>query len=77
MTSKNPFLAAALLMHITAGGGTTNLTVTRGQLGTTAATHANGATVDDIQDWIFLGVSANGIAATGCTAGSACLYNFL
>jgi len=65
------------IMQITAGGGTTNLTVTRGQLGTTAATHANGATVDDIQDWIFLGVSANGIAATGCTAGSACLYNFL
>ena len=32
-------------MQVTAGGGTTSLTVTRGLLGTTAAAHATGAQV--------------------------------
>ncbi len=49
------------------------LNVTRAQLGTTAATHAAGAAVQDVQDWLFLSVIAHG-NATGCTG--ACLYNF-
>jgi len=49
------------------------LNVTRAQLGTTAATHAAGAVVQDVQDWLFLSVIAHG-NATGCTG--ACLYNF-
>ena len=61
------------IMHITAGGGTTSLTVARGQLGTTAATHASGAAVSDIHDWIYLSVTASG-SDTGCTG--ACLYNY-
>ena len=61
------------IMLITAGGGTTTLTATRAQLGTTAAAHANAAGVDNIHDWIYLSVTANG-AGTGCTG--ACLYNY-
>jgi hypothetical protein len=61
------------IMQVTAGGGTTNLTISRGQSDTTAATHANGAPVQDIKDWLFLSVVANGNAAS-CTG--ACLYNF-
>lgn len=61
------------IMQVTAGGGTTSLTISRGKVGTTAATHANGATVQDIKDWLFMSVVANGNAAP-CTG--ACLYNF-
>lgn len=59
------------IMHITTLANP--LTVTRGQLGTTAATHSNGAAVQDVQDWLFVSVEANG-SATGCTG--ACLYNY-
>ena len=62
------------IMLITAGGGTTSLTVTRGVLGTgPGVIHASGGAVQDIQDWIFLSVTAGG-HATGCTG--ACLYNY-
>jgi hypothetical protein len=62
------------IMQVSAGGGTGTLTVTRGALGTTAAAHSLGAQVTDIQDWIFLSVTATG-NQTGCAG--ACLYNFL
>ena len=61
------------IMHITAGGGTNTLTVTRAQLTTAAAAHASGATVNDITDWIYLSVSALG-TSTGCAG--ACIYNY-
>lgn len=66
------------IMDITAISGTTS-TVTRGQLGTTAATHTNGDTVQEIEDWLFLSVAANGNAknsggTTLCTG--SCLYNY-
>jgi hypothetical protein len=60
------------ILQVTAVDGTT-LTISRGQLGTTAAAHANGAAVQDIKDWLFLSVAANGNAAS-CTG--ACLYNY-
>ena len=50
-----------------------SLPLTRHQLGTTAAIHANGAGVLDIQDWVFMSLQAGG-SATGCSTG--CLYNF-
>jgi hypothetical protein len=49
------------VMQVTGGQGTTTWTVARGQLGTTAATHANGATVTALaDDWYagFTGVPA-------------------
>jgi hypothetical protein len=49
------------------------LTITRAQLGTTAASHANGATVKNIHDRVFLSVPASG-SQTGCTG--ACVYSF-
>jgi hypothetical protein len=49
------------------------LTITRAQLGTTAASHANGAGVNNIHDRVFLSVTANGIQ-TGCSG--ACVYSF-
>jgi hypothetical protein len=52
---------------------TPTLTVTRGVLGTTAAAHTAGATVLDIQDWLFFSVDANASAA-GCTV--ACIFNY-
>jgi hypothetical protein len=61
------------ILKVTAGGGTTSLTVTRGVDGTTPATHNNLAAVQDVQDWIFTSVQANG-SATGCTG--ACIYNY-
>jgi hypothetical protein len=60
------------IMQITAV--TPTLTVSRGSLGTTAATHSSGAAVQDIEDWLFMSVAANGNVA-GCTG--ACLYNYL
>jgi hypothetical protein len=61
------------IMHITAGGGTTTLTVGRAINGTTAAAHLISAGVEDIHDWIYLSVSALG--NDGVCSG-ACLYNF-
>jgi hypothetical protein len=49
------------------------LTITRGQLGTTAAPHANGAAVTNIHDRVFLSVPATG-SQTGCAG--ACVYSF-
>lgn len=49
------------------------LTITRAQLGTTAAPHANGAAVKNIHDRVFLSVPATG-NQTGCTM--ACVYSF-
>lgn len=60
------------IMKVTAVAGTT-LTVTRGQDGTAAATHLNGAITQAVEDWLFTSVEANG-NATGCTG--ACIYNF-
>jgi len=60
------------IMLIT-GKGTGTLAVTRGELGTTAAAHANTATVMELQDWIYLSVTANGSDAA-CTG--SCLYNW-
>jgi len=66
------------IIRITAGGGTTNLTViARGQLGTTAATHTSGAAVTDIQDWLFLSESGTGTGGGTPACTTACLYNYL
>jgi FtsP/CotA-like multicopper oxidase with cupredoxin domain len=49
------------VLQVTGGQGTTTWTVARGQLGTTAATHASGATVNGLaNDWYagFAGVPA-------------------
>jgi hypothetical protein len=62
------------VMQISSGGGTTSLTVTRGVLGTSAATHSQGATVNDIHDWIYLGVTGTGNQSACASAG--CVYNF-
>jgi hypothetical protein len=65
------------IMEITAGGGSSSLTVTRGQNGTAATTHTVGAVVSDIHDRIFIGTTANGLAlgvSGGCTG--ACVYSF-
>jgi hypothetical protein len=59
------------IMHITTLANP--LTVTRGQLGTTGAAHTGGAAVQDIQDWLYLSVTANG-TGNGCSG--ACLYNY-
>jgi hypothetical protein len=63
----------AEIMKVTAGGGTTSLTVTRGQQGTTAVAHSNSLMVQDVQDWLFVSVAGNGNAG-GCTG--ACIYNY-
>jgi hypothetical protein len=78
ITAGNYIQVDSEIMDITAISGTT-LTVTRGQLGTTAATHNNGETVQEIKDWLFLSVEAKGNAknsggTTLCTG--ACLYNY-
>ncbi len=66
------------IIQITAGGGSTNLTViARGQLGTTAAIHTSGAAVTDIQDWIFLSESGTGTGGGTGACTTACLYNYL
>ena len=52
----------------------TTIIANQGVLGTTAATHLNGATVTDIQDWVYASVTAGG-SDTGCTGD--CLYNYL
>jgi hypothetical protein len=53
----------------------TQLTVTQGELGTSAATHLVNAAVQDIQDWIYLSVTGTG-SDTGCTSTTGCLYNY-
>ena len=64
-------------MKVTAGGGTANLTVTRGALGTTAATHLINANVLIPQlDWMYMSTTAGGSTVTGCPSGGACLYNY-
>jgi hypothetical protein len=66
------------ITQVSSGGGTTSLTVTRGQQGTTAATHADGAATQDVQDWLFTavagGASGNATTAAGCTG--ACVFNY-
>ncbi len=76
---NNDFLQiGSEIMQVTLGGGTTSLTVTRGQQGTSAATHANGAATQDIKDWLFTavagGASGNATTAAGCTG--ACVFNY-
>ena len=65
------------IMKVTAGGGTTALTVTaanRGLDGTTKVAHTTlNVPVQDVQDWLFTSVEATG-NATGCTG--ACIYNY-
>jgi hypothetical protein len=65
------------IMKVTGGGGTTALTVTapnRGLDGTTAVAHLTpNVPVQDVQDWLFTSVEANG-SATGCTG--PCIYNY-
>lgn len=66
------------IMQVSSGGGTTTLTVTRGQQGTSAATHANAVATQDIQDWLFTavagGASGSATRAAGCTG--ACVFNY-
>jgi hypothetical protein len=66
------------IMQVSSGGGSTSLTVTRGQQGTSAATHANGAATQDIKDWLFTavagGASGSATRAAGCTG--ACVFNY-
>jgi hypothetical protein len=61
------------IMKVSAGGGTGTLTVARAQVGTSAATHLNGATTQDVQDWLFTSVDGSGNTA-GCTG--ACIFNY-
>jgi hypothetical protein len=65
------------IMKVTGGAtgaaGAITLTVTRGQQSTTGAMHNSGATTQDIQDWIFTSVEANGNVA-GCAG--PCVYNY-
>ncbi len=62
------------IMNVTNVLSGTSLLAAQAQLGTTAAAHANGATVQDIEDWIFASVVGGGNAA-GCANG--CVYNYL
>jgi len=62
------------IMSIITVNSTTSLLVNRGQGGTTSASHSSGAAVQDVQDWLFMSVVANGNVA-GCTG--ACVYNYL
>jgi hypothetical protein len=67
------------MMAITAvnstGAGSPSLSVTRGQLGTSFnVSHAAGAAVNEVHDWLFLSVLGNGSPTTPCTG--SCLYNY-
>ena len=63
-------------MQVTAGGGTSSLTVTRGALGTTAATHFVTSNVLIPQlDWMYMSTTAGGSPVTGCTTGD-CIYDY-
>jgi hypothetical protein len=69
-----------ILVSTVSGGTTVNFTPVaghRGQLGTTAAAHATGAAVTDIQDWIYLSVTAGGTGGGTGGCATACLYNYL
>ena len=46
------------IMRVTAGGSTTSLTVERGALGTTAASHSNGATVYRVEKLDIVGTAS-------------------
>lgn len=61
-------------MLVTAGLGTTTLTVTRGVNGTTAATHSNGATVTTASDTygVTVGGTASGASGTITLSGQGC-----
>ncbi len=77
--ANNDFLQIdSEIMQVTSGGGMTSLTVTRGQQGTSAATHANGAATLDVKDWLFTavagGASGSATTAAGCTG--ACVFNY-
>ncbi len=58
------------ILKISSGGGTTTLTATRGQLGTTAASHSNGATVTRL-----IPFNANTLKITGTAAGAGAASN--
>ena len=53
------FLIDDEVMSVLAGGGTTTLTVARGQFGTVAATHLNGAIVDNSLLPLVIGTTLN------------------
>ena len=62
------------IMHISTGGGTGSLVVTRAQLGTARVAHLVNAPVLDISgDWLYLSVPTLGNVG-GCAG--ACLYNY-
>jgi hypothetical protein len=64
------------IMQVSSVSGLTTVNVTRGgsgALGTADVAHSSGATVQDIQDWIFLSVTAG---SNDCSLGGGCLYNF-
>ena len=81
--AKNDYIQIdSEIMEVASAGGTTTLTVgTRGgtgALGTAAASHVINEAVQDIQDWAYLGVTANGFD-TGCTGSAGvpgCLFNY-
>jgi len=53
----------------------TKLAVTQGQLSTMAATHLDGAAVQDVLDWIFLSVASES-AEGACAVAHGCLLNY-
>ena len=61
----------AMLVGTIAG---TTVNVTRGRLGTTGVTHANGSVITDDPDWLYVSLTAGGSEAV-CTG--ACLYNYI
>lgn len=72
---NNYLLVGSEIMKITAVGAS-SVTVTRGSLGTTAATsYPSGTAAQVIQDWMFTSVEANSTVGT-CTATSGCLLNY-
>ena len=65
-------------MKIAGTSGSTSLAVSRGQLGTTAATYSSGVAVSDIHDWLYMSVTTGGTqTGTSCSGTTtACLYSF-
>jgi hypothetical protein len=66
------------IMLVTAKAGTTSLTVARGQLGSTAATHLiSQSVIIPAVDYIYMSVTAGGnTAAQALTCTGACLYSY-
>ena len=58
------------LMLVTAGWGTTTLTVQRGFQGTTAASHSNGATITWVPDYFSHNITYAATGSGGCSDGS-------